>query len=252
MKSTLPQSIELPMRDGVSASCVQVPVGEWSSLLAFLCAQFPVIDEVIWRSRFARGLVLDQTGNVAQPTDSCKTGSRVYYYREVLQEIEIPFHETILYQDSHILVADKPHFLPVIPSGIYVQQTLLTRLKRATGIGHLSPLHRIDKDTAGLVMFSVNPKTRNAYQSLFRTQQVTKHYQAVARWNNTLQYPISHRSRLVEDAQFFRTQEVVGTENSETFVNVLAQNSDSALYDLQPLTGKNISCAYTWPASAWR
>ncbi|MBK8676309.1 MAG: pseudouridine synthase [Cellvibrionales bacterium] len=226
------------MRDGVSASCVQVPAGAWPSLLVFLCAQFPAIDEAAWHSRFARGLVLDQTGKVLQATDSCKTGARIYYYREVLQEIEIPFYETILYQDDNILVADKPHFLPVTPSGAYVQQTLLTRLKRSTGIAQLSPLHRIDKDTAGLVLLSVNPHTRNAYQALFRERQATKHYHAVARWDAALTYPLAYRSRLVEDAQFFRTQEVEGAANSETVVNVLAQDGEKALYDLQPVTGK--------------
>jgi tRNA pseudouridine32 synthase/23S rRNA pseudouridine746 synthase len=238
MQNTLPQASDLPVREGVSASCVQVPAGAWPSLLAFLCAQFPAIHESIWLSRFARGLVLDQTGKVLQATDSCKTGACIYYYREVLQEIEIPFQEKILYQDEHILVADKPHFLPVIPSGAYVQQTLLVRLKRSTGIAQLSPLHRIDKDTAGLVLFSTNPHTRNAYQTLFRERRVTKHYHAVARWNAALIYPLVYRSRLVEDAQFFRTQEVVGAENSETIVKVLEQNGSQALYDLQPVTGK--------------
>ncbi|HRF87107.1 MAG TPA: pseudouridine synthase [Pseudomonadales bacterium] len=238
MQNTLPQASDLPLRDGVSASCVQVPAGAWSSLLAFLCAQFPAIHETIWLSRFARGLVLDQTGKTLQPRDHCKTGARIYYYREVAQEIEIPFQEKILYQDEYILVADKPHFLPVVPSGVYVQQTLLTRLKRSTGIAQLSPLHRIDKDTAGLVMFSVNPHTRNAYQALFRERQVTKHYHAVARWNTAFTYPLVYRSRLVEDAQFFRTQEVEGAANSETVVSVLAQDGEKALYNLQPITGK--------------
>lgn len=238
MQNTLPQASDLPVREGVSASCVQVPAGAWPSLLAFLCAQFPAIHETIWLSRFARGLVLDKTGKTLQPSDHCKSGARIYYYREVAQEIEIPFQEKILYQDEHILVADKPHFLPVVPSGVYVQQTLLTRLKRSTGIAQLSPLHRIDKDTAGLVLFSVNPRTRNAYQTLFRERQVTKHYHAVARWNAALTYPLTYRSRLVEDAQFFRTQEVEGAANSETVVNVLAQDGEKALYNLQPITGK--------------
>ncbi|HNI36713.1 MAG TPA: pseudouridine synthase [Pseudomonadales bacterium] len=238
MQNTLPQANALPLREGVSASCVQVPAGAWPSLLAFLCAQFPAIHETIWLSRFARGLVLDQTGKTLQPSDHCKAGARIYYYREVVQEVEIPFQETILYRDEHILLADKPHFLPVVPSGIYVQQTLLTRLKRTTGIAQLSPLHRIDKDTAGLVLFSVNPQMRNVYQALFRERQVTKHYHAIARWNAALTYPLVYRSRLVEDAQFFRTQEVEGTANSETVVNVLAHDGEKALYDLQPITGK--------------
>lgn len=238
MKNTLPQTHNLPLREGVSASCAQIPAGVWPSLLAFLCARFPAIDEAVWLSRFARGLVIDQTGTALLPTAACKTGARIYYYREVQQERTIPFQENILYRDEHILVADKPHFLPVIPSGIYVQQTLLTRLKRTTGIATLSPLHRIDKDTAGVVMFSVNPSTRDVYQALFRARKIEKQYQAVARWNPALQYPLQYCSRLVEDTQFFRTQEVEGEANSETIIDVLANDGEKALYDLQPVTGK--------------
>lgn len=227
-----------PLRDGVGASRVQVLPGEWSSALAFLCNQFPAVNEAVWRSRFARGLVLDTSGTPLLPDSACKNGERIYYYRELEQETEIPFYETILYQDEHILVADKPHFLPVIPSGKFVQQSLLVRLKNKTGLDALSPVHRIDKDTAGLVLFSVNPATRDAYQALFRTRSVKKTYHAIAPLLLNQQWPLCYRSRLVEDTQFFRTQEVSGEANSETYIDFLESNGEMVLYHLQPVTGR--------------
>lgn len=222
----------------MGASRVQVLPGTWPSLLAFLCAQFPAVGEAIWRSRFARGLILDALGNPLTPDSACGGGERIYYYRELEAETEIPFVETILYQDEHILVADKPHFLPVIPSGKFVQQTLLVRLKKSTGIASLSPAHRIDKDTAGLVLFSVNPATRDAYQSLFRTRAVTKNYLAMAPVLHRSEWPFNYRSRLVEDEQFFRTREGAGEANSETWITLLEKSGTSARYQLQPVTGR--------------
>ncbi|HSC74949.1 MAG TPA: pseudouridine synthase [Pseudomonadales bacterium] len=226
------------LRDGVSASRVQVTPGVWPSALAFLCVQFPAVGEVVWLSRFARGLVLDTHGKVMTADSACVNGERIYYYRELEHEIEIPFYETILYQDEHILVADKPHFLPVIPSGKYVQQTLLVRLKKTTGIAGLSPVHRIDKDTAGLVLFSVNPATRDAYQSLFRHHAVKKIYHAIAPLLENRQLPLRYCSRLVEDEQFFRTREVTGEENSETHIELIQKLDGLGLYRLQPVTGR--------------
>lgn len=228
----------MPLRDGVSASCVQVPQGAWQSVLDFLCQQFPAITREVWCARFERGLVFNAQGEPLAGENACRAGDKIFYYREVENEVVIPFAETILYQDEHLLVVDKPHFLPVVPSGRYVQQTLLARLKNRTGIATLSPVHRIDKDTAGLVMFSVNAATRNAYQSLLRERMITKTYHAVVHWSLDSTVPAIYRSRLVEGAQFFRTQEIVGEPNSETHIKVLTQQDDQTLLALQPVTGR--------------
>lgn len=233
-----PNTFSLPVLDGVSASRVQVLPGVWPSLLDFLCAQFPAVSADTWRSRFARQRVLDANGQPLRPDSPCRSGERIHYYRELAQETVIPFRETILYRDDNILVADKPHFLPVIPSGKYVQQSLLVRLRQATGIASLSPLHRIDKDTAGLVMFSVNPVTRDVYHALFRSRQVTKTYHAIAPTLADGQWPLVHASRLVEDEKFFRTRTVPGEANSETHIDVISTAGDVSLYRLQPVTGR--------------
>ncbi|MNE49158.1 Ribosomal large subunit pseudouridine synthase A [compost metagenome] len=136
------------------------------------------------------------------------------------------------------MVADKPHFLPVTPAGEYVEQTLLRRLIRRLDNPHLVPLHRIDRHTAGLVLFSANPQSRSAYQSLFPTRNIEKHYEAIARALPTLSFPLVHKSRLVDGQPFFRMQEGPGISNTETAIEVVEKNADLWRYALYPVTGK--------------
>lgn len=226
------------MREGVGASCVALPHGPWPRLLDFLAERLPAVSAEQWQERMAQGHVLDESGAPLLPDAPYRHGTRVYYYRALDAEPVIPFEETILYQDAHLLVADKPHFLPVTPTGRYVQQTLLVRLKRRTGLEHLSPIHRIDRETAGLVVFSVRPQDRGAYQALFREQVVDKTYEAIAPLRPDLPLPAVHRSRIEPDERFFRQREVPGEPNSETRIELIEAFGDLARYRLRPRSGK--------------
>ena len=227
-----------PMRDGVSASCVALPHGPWPRLIDFLAERLPAVSAAQWAQRMAAGRVLDETGHPLPAGARFAPGTRVYYYRELEAEPVIPFEESVVHQDEHLLVADKPHFLPVTPTGRYVQQTLLVRLKRRTGIETLTPIHRIDRETAGLVVFSVRPQDRDAYQRLFREQQVEKVYEAIAPLRPELPLPAVHRSRIMEDVQFFRQREVEGEPNSETALELVEARGSLALYRLRPKSGR--------------
>jgi len=233
-----PHSHKPPMRDGVSASCVALPHGPWPRLIDFLGQRLPKIGLDEWQQRMAQGRVLDEQGVPQAPDAPYRPGTRVYYYRELEAETVIPFQEDVLYRDAHLLVADKPHFLPVTPTGRYVQQTLLVRLKRSTGIETLSPIHRIDRETAGLVVFSVRPQDRGAYQAMFREQVVDKVYEAIAPLRPDLPLPAVHRSRIEADTQFFRQREVPGAPNSETQIERIEARGELARYRLRPLSGK--------------
>ena len=228
----------LPLRDGVGPSCVVLPSQGQGSMLDFLAQRLPGVQRSEWLQRMQAGDVVDERGVAVLPHRPFEGGIRLYYYRHLQAEPALPFAETVLYQDEHLLVADKPHFMPVTPSGRYLQQTLLVRLKRRLGLPELSPLHRIDRDTAGLVLFSVQQRTRGAYQALFRDRQITKHYDAVAPWRPDVPFPRDHRSRLEESPQFFRMHEVPGDPNSHTRMQVLQVAGDWALYRLSPITGK--------------
>ncbi len=228
----------LPTRAGVSPSCVGLPAGHWPTITDFLIERFPAISREVWLQRMQDGLVVDEFGAAVTPARAYRGHMRLYYYRALDEEPRIPFEETLLYQDEHLVVADKPHFLPVTPSGPYLQQTLLVRLKNRLGIDGLIPIHRIDRETAGLVLFSVRPAERDAYQALFRQRSVSKLYEAMAPWRSDLPFPITRKSRIVEDEPFFRQLEVPGQPNSETCIDVLEIRGDKARYALSPVTGK--------------
>ena len=237
-----PRSVPLPTRQGVSPSCVALPFDKppaWTLLLDYLCVRLPAVDREGWAQRMQEGSVLDEAGRPLPPNARFVPGSRVYYYRALPSEPVIPFEETVLFQDEHLLVVDKPHFLPVIPSGRFVQQSLLVRLKNRLGIETLSPLHRIDRETAGLVLFSVRPQDRAAYQALFRDRAMTKVYEAIAPATPNLTWPLVRQSRIVEQADaFFRMAEADGPPNSETRIELLELRGAWARYALHPLTGK--------------
>lgn len=226
------------MLEGVSASCVALPAGPWPLLVDFLAQRLPVVSQAQWQQRMAQGRVLDEHGQPLPPDAPFQPQTRVYYYRELSAEPVIPFEAAVLYQDEHLLVADKPHFLPVTPTGRFVQQTLLVRLKRQLGIETLSPIHRIDRETAGLVLFSIRPQDRGAYQAMFRDKVVEKSYEALAPLRPDLPLPPVHRSRIEPDEQFFRQREVPGEPNSETHIALLQAQGTLGLYRLSPVTGK--------------
>jgi tRNA pseudouridine32 synthase/23S rRNA pseudouridine746 synthase len=220
------------------SSSLQLPPGPWATVLDCLCEQFPHISRAEWLGRMERGLVLDEAGQPIGPHTAHRAELKVRYFREVKDEAVIPFTETILYADSNIVVADKPHFLPVTPAGQYVEQTLLARLIERLDNPDLAPLHRIDRGTAGLVLFSANAANRAQYHALFRERRVSKEYQALAPALPEQQFPLVRRSRLEHGEPFFRMQEVAGTPNSETHVDVLERGATHWRYALTPVTGK--------------
>ena len=220
------------------ASRLQLPPGPWATVLDCLCARFPEIPREAWIDRFARGRVLDAAGTPLALDAPYRLGAEVRYFREVVDEPAIPFAESVLHADADLVVADKPHFLPVTPAGGFVRETLLARLVQRLGNPGLVPLHRIDRDTAGLVLFSANPETRAAYQALFRERGIVKRYEAIAPALPGLAFPLLRATRLVRGEPFFRMQEVEGVPNSETRIEVLEGEGAWWRYALQPVTGR--------------
>lgn len=231
-------TVPLPMRDGVAPSYLWLQKGSWNTMLEFLVERFPNVGDNAWRNRMQRGEVVDETGAVFDESTPYRWGGRIFYYREIASETTIPFEEQVLFQDQHILVVDKPHFLPVIPSGRFLQETLLVRLKRKHQLHQLSPIHRLDRETAGVIIFSINPKSRGAYQSLFQQRTVKKEYEAIAPDLVAYQTPFVYRSRLESGTPFFRMNEVAGVPNSETHIERIEQMGETSRYRLRPITGR--------------
>jgi tRNA pseudouridine32 synthase/23S rRNA pseudouridine746 synthase len=231
----------LPLRDGIAPSYLWLPPGgAWPDFLTFLYSYFPDVDPATWRSRLLRGEVVNQAGAKMTADSPYKPGECIFYYREIDNEPVVPVEETIVYQDDHILVADKPHFLAVTPGGKFLHETLLVRLRKKTGLVDLTPVHRIDRETAGLVLFSHNPASRAAFHRLFRDHTIEKTYEALTDGPGAADLPSVYRSRLEsgEGQSFFLTRQVDGEPNAETHIELLEQHGAQALYRLKPVTGR--------------
>lgn len=228
----------LPTSDGVSASRVALPAGTWLTILDFLCERFPHVDRLQWHERMVQNKVLNQDGCAVEPNTPYLPHQTIFYYRQVASEPTMASDIPVLFEDDHLIVADKPHFLPVTPSGAYLQNSVLVQLKRQCNCNTLTPLHRLDRETAGLVVFCKQPAERGHYHALFRLRQVKKWYEAVAPYRESLTTALVHRSRLQEDVRFFLSREVAGEPNSETRITLLRRMHDMALYQLEPVTGR--------------
>ena len=217
-----------------------------TSLLSFLEQSAHNSRRLDWENRLKNGLVVDQTGQALPLNAPYVVGQRIHYWRDAGAEQRIPFEEHIVYFDGTLLVVDKPHFLPVTPSGGYVQETLLVRLKKRSGYDELTPIHRIDRDTAGLVMFCVQSEHRDAYARIFREKRsIEKSYECIAPYAAHLDFPILRKTRLVPSPDcFMQMTEVLGEANSESYIELLSRLKQApdetplAHYRIQAITGK--------------
>jgi len=224
--------------DPLAPSRLQLPVGPWTCLLDGLCARFPQVDRACWQDRFARGRVQDAQGRALNAGDPWRVGQEIRYYREVADEPVVAGQASLLHLDDVLRVADKPHFLPVTPAGRYVRETLLARLVEHTCNRDLVPLHRLDRLTAGLVLFSTRTATRDAYQRLFRERRILKVYEALAAPLPGVTFPLERHSRLVPGEPFFRMAEAEGAANASTRVELIAAEGPVWHYRLHPHTGR--------------
>lgn len=211
------------------------------TVLEFLILKFPAISGEVWQQRMDDGKVHWHDGRLITPLTSFEAQQRVYYYREVTNEPVVPFAERIIFQDELILVAYKPHFLPVMPGGGYVEECLQNRLRNKSTNQQLQAVHRIDNATAGLVLFSVNGDSRQHYHRLFETHQVNKTYQAIASIQhkvpmNNQQWEI--KNRLEKSNPKFLMHIVEGQPNSHSHIRCLQRSAHKALFELKPITGK--------------
>ena len=220
----------------ISLPCIEKP---YPSILDFLVQRFPSVSREVWEKRIMEGKVLDEAEVPINREMPYVPQKRLFYFREVAEEPLIPLQEKILFQNDEFLVACKPPFLPVIPSGPYINECLLNRLRRETGNNDLVPLHRIDRETSGLVLFSMNKATRGLYGELFRTGTIEKTYEALS---DATHCPSADNwtveNRLVDAEVWFRTKVVPGVVNARSRIKLVDFKNNLAHFLLYPLTGK--------------
>lgn len=232
-----------PMIDGVSPSVVYLEkfmdnTNTPADIYHFLCQKFPHILPDEWQRRFDDGLVIWDDGRRVDANSPYCHGRHIYYYRFLENETIVPFEHEIIFENREFMVVDKPHFLTVTPSGNYVRQTLLTRLKCKTNISTLSPIHRLDRETAGLILISKNSETRGIYQSLFKKQTIKKVYHAIAPVHFGLAFPLDVNLCMERGEPFYTMAVVDGVPNSHTRIHRLQVHDGWAKYELYPTTGK--------------
>lgn len=160
-------------------------------------------------------------------------GAFVFWYRDLPDEVAVPFDIPVLYRDENIVVVDKPHFLATMPRGGHVVQTALVRLRRSLELGELSPAHRLDRLTAGVLVFTARREVRGAYQTLFASGAASKTYLARSSAGE-LAHPVELRSRIVKRRGSLQASEEPGEVNAVTYVEPL----DGGLFRLSPQTGR--------------
>ncbi|TCB65764.1 RluA family pseudouridine synthase [Acinetobacter sp. ANC 4178] len=229
-----------PMIRGVTASKLFLPAIQPvpQRLYEYLCQQFAHISAQEWQQRFQDQLIYAADGAILSLDSEYLANQHIYYYRFLAHEIHVPFQHHILYETDDLYIVDKPHFLTMSPTGQYVQETLLVRLKNQTGNADLTPIHRLDRETAGLVLFSKRPETRGIYQQMFANREVKKTYHAIAAYLPTLEFPRTVCLRMDKGHPFYTMQIVEGAPNSETQIDILEHNAQWAKYLLKPETGK--------------
>ena len=229
-----------PMIRGVTASKLFLPAIQPAPqrLYDYLCQQFSHISAQEWQQRFQDQLIYAADGTILSLDSAYLANQHIYYYRFLAHEIHVPFQHHILYETDDLYIVDKPHFLTMSPTGQYVQETLLVRLKNQTGNADLTPIHRLDRETAGLVLFSKRPETRGIYQQMFAHREVKKTYHAIAAYHSSLEFPRTVCLRMDKGQPFYTMKIVEGEPNSETQIDILEHNSQWAKYLLKPETGK--------------
>lgn len=241
----------LPVRDGVNATRLRLPdEGPWDTAMDYMMHRWGHIDPQGIEDRFDAGEIVGEAGVPLDRTTPLQRHTFIWYYRSLPPETRIPVELNILHQDEHLLVVDKPHFLPTTPGGTYIQESALVRLRNQLRLPDLIPMHRLDRMTAGILLLSTNPETRGKYQVLFEKRQVQKEYECVsaaepAPGHPAVDFPVVVRNRMTKSRSYLLAEVIEGVPNAETRIERLrtfdapdAAAPRRALYRLEPHSGK--------------
>ncbi|WP_327311279.1 pseudouridine synthase [Streptomyces sp. NBC_01243] len=236
-----PPAAPLPQRDGIDPVRLRLPEdpdGSWPTVRDHLLARFA---EAIGARRVDAMLAESGFVSVRGPVSAEEpyaAGRYIWFHRDFAPEEPVPFPVGVVHHDEHLVVADKPHFLATTPRGRHITETAVARLRRELELPALQPAHRLDRLTAGLVLFVVRPGERGAYQTMFRDRLVRKEYEAVAPYDPARAFPRTVRSRIVKERGVVAAREEPGEPNSESRIELLEHRKGLGRYRLLPATGR--------------
>ncbi|WP_433592783.1 pseudouridine synthase [Nocardia sp. CA-145437] len=232
------QQPPLPKRHGLDPARLRLPEeGDWATIRDHLVERLPRVRPERIDELLREGGIVDLAGPIALDTPYVPGGA-VWFHRDLPEETEVPFPIGIVHRDEDILIVDKPHFLSTIPRGQHILQTALVKLRRDLDLPDLVPAHRLDRVTAGLVLFIINPARRGAYQTMFHNRLVHKEYEAIARFDPSLDLPRTVVSRIVKERQVLKAYETEGEPNAETLIELLDHRDGLGRYRVRPRTGR--------------
>ena len=231
----------LPVRDGVNATRLRLPdEGPWDTALDYMMHRWGHIHPQGIEDRFDAGEIVGEGGVALDRAPRLEDHTFIWYYRTLPPETRIPVDISILHQDEHLLVVDKPHFLPTTPGGTYIQESALVRLRNQLNLPDLIPMHRLDRMTAGLLLLSTNPETRGKYQVLFEKRQVQKEYECISAAEPAAGYPavgfpVVVRNRMTKSRSYLLAEVIDGEPNAETRIERL-ETFDAGTSSRAPVT----------------
>ncbi|QTZ91106.1 pseudouridine synthase [Streptomyces auratus] len=231
----------LPQREGIDPVRVRLPAdpeGRWGTVREHLVERFQGaigvgrVGAMLEAGRFVG------VDGVLGGGEAYVAGRYVWFHRDFVPEVPVPFEVGIVHQDERIVIADKPHFLATTPRGRHITETAVARLRRDLGLPVLQPAHRLDRLTAGLALFVVRPEDRGAYQGLFSGRRVRKEYEALAPYDGRVALPVTVRSRIVKERGVIAAREEAGAVNAESRIELVERRGGLGRYRLLPATGR--------------
>jgi tRNA pseudouridine32 synthase/23S rRNA pseudouridine746 synthase len=230
----------LSPRHGVDAQRIRMPQdGPWHTLRDHLVDRLTGLTAADVDRKLAAGEFVDAEGRPVPVDAPFVPRSVCWTHRDLPREVEVPFPIDVLHRDERLVVIDKPHFVSTLPRGRHVAQSALARTRVLTGLDRLTPAHRLDRPTAGVLMFTTEQRWRGAYQRVFAERRAHKEYLAVAPVHADLDLPTVRRTHVVKEHGRHQAREVPGAEpNAETLIALQAATDGIGLYRLTPRTGR--------------
>lgn len=244
LNGEVPPKSPLPPRHGLQAAWVRTPDRDpgnalpWPTMRDFLFDKLgPGRDDV--DAMLERGEFVDDRGRPWTGREVYRPHTFVWFHRRLREEAEVPGEIHVLHRDERIVVVDKPHFLSTIPRGRHVAQSVVVKARMALDLPELTPAHRLDRGTAGVLLLTTEPRWRSRYQDVFRRREVTKVYRAAAGFRPDLEFPRTVESHLVKRVGTMQAETLEDRPpNSRTDIRLLDVRGEHALYEVRPLTGK--------------